>query len=388
MIKKHKIPIIVVAAGRGNRAGSDLPKQYHTIAGKMILRHTLDSLLKIEQLGPINVIIHPDDVALYNSCVSGLELPDPIFGGTTRQESSLNGLKSISDSEYVMIHDGARPFVSSDLIDGLRMRLDTGADGVIPALAITDTIKKAHDYIIESTVDRDNLYRVQTPQAFDYKKLMKAYENPDIATLTDDASLMEAAGHHLQLSKGCERNFKITTPEDFNKAEAQIAMTLGDIRTGQGYDVHRFTKGVNLWLCGVELEHSKSLKGHSDADVAMHALTDALLSSISAGDIGTHFPPSDEQWRGAASEIFLKKACQLILGRGGMIAHMAVTIICEAPKVGPHKDIMRARLAEITNIAIDRISVQATTTEKLGFTGRGEGIAAEAIATVRLPFEG
>lgn len=376
-------PVILVAAGRGNRAGGGLPKQYQLVASKPLLRLTIENLQKSPNVADILCVIHRDDIELYNKATAGLSLLPPVFGGETRQESALSGLKALDDPSHVMIHDAARPFVPPALITRL---VTTQAKGAIPGIAITDTVKRTDmDAKIIGTIDRNQLFTVQTPQFFHYETLVQAYSNLDVSTLTDDAMIMEAAGHSTVIIKGDPVNFKVTNPEDFKKAEAMMMNTLTDIRTGHGYDVHRFKDGDHVILNGIRIPHTHALKGHSDADVAMHALTDALLSLIAAGDIGTHFPPSDPQWKGAPSDIFLKKACDLIADKGGMISNMVVTIICEGPKIGPHREAMRAKLAEITTVPVDRISVQATTTEKLGFTGRNEGIAAEAVATVRLP---
>lgn len=391
-IVEKRVPIIVVAAGRGQRAGEGLPKQYRQVAGKTVLRHTLDNLLSIDSIGEIQVVIHPNDLDLYQNAVKGLSILAPVYGGETRQQSVSNGLSSLRDklenieSTYIFIHDAARPFTSEIVINDLVKALISGADAVIPGVEITDTIKKCDDGgTVVTTIDRTNLHRVQTPQGFVVSKLQQVHDNPPAGDNTDDAMMMESAGHKVTITKGDEDNFKITKPDDFLKAELMITNKCNDIRVGQGYDVHRFESGDNLWLCGVKIPHEMSLKGHSDADVALHALTDAILSAIAAGDIGTHFPPSDDKWRGASSDIFLKKACDLVQEKSGIISHLAVTIICEAPKIGPHMMVMRQKISDITNIELDRISVQATTTEKLGFTGRSEGIAAQATATIRLP---
>lgn len=388
-----KIPVILVAAGRGSRAGGDIPKQYQPVCGRPLIAWTINALQKSELVGEIYCVINPDDADLFDHATKGFTLPAPIMGGDSRQQSALNGLKTITSnpSPYIMIHDAARPFVQPSIIADMvnTVTKKPSIKGAIPGVAVTDTVKRtnAQATIIE-TVSRDQLYRVQTPQLFDHKALLSAYENLDITHLTDDAMIMEAAGADISITKGDEGNMKVTNPEDFMKAAAMIQKNLDDIRTGHGFDVHAFDAGDHVTLCGVNIPHSHSLKGHSDADVAMHALTDALFSSIAAGDIGSHFPPSDDQWKGAKSEIFLKKACDLIADKGGMISNMVVTMMCEKPKIGAHRDAMRASLSKITGVSMDRISVQATTTEKLGFTGREEGIAAEAVATVRLPLEG
>ncbi|WP_286831457.1 MULTISPECIES: bifunctional 2-C-methyl-D-erythritol 4-phosphate cytidylyltransferase/2-C-methyl-D-erythritol 2,4-cyclodiphosphate synthase [Kordiimonas] len=381
-----QVSIVIVAAGRGSRAGEGLPKQYRKLGGKMVLTRTIESFLTIDPAYRIQCVIHPDDEALFQEATVGFDLPSPVHGGATRQESVYKGLKALSpDTDYVLVHDAARPFVTADVISGVIDALDAKAEAVVPAVAITDTLKKAADGIIQHTVDRTNLFAVQTPQGFPYANLMAAHEAAVGKDLTDDGAVVEAAGGKVTLSVGDGRNFKLTTPNDFKKAEQQIMMALGDIRTGSGYDVHRFEGGDHVWLCGVKLPFTRSLKGHSDADVGLHALTDAILAALCDGDIGTHFPPSDNQWRGAPSDVFLTFARDRVLALGGQIGHVGVCLICEKPKIGPHKDAMRDRVAELLEIPASRVSVQATTTEKLGFTGREEGIAAQATATLRLP---
>lgn len=385
-----QVSIIIVAAGRGSRAGEGLPKQYRTLCGKMVLRRTIESFLNIDPDFQILCVIHPDDVELYEKATEGLDVAGYVFGGATRQESVRNGLAGIEHLKpaHVLVHDAARPFVTKQVVNGVLNRLKKGALGVVPALPVTDTLKHAHNGIIDRTVDRTDLYAVQTPQGFPFVALLKAHESVIGQELTDDGAVIEASGGKVEISIGSTANFKLTTSDDFTKAENQIMMTLGDVRTGSGYDVHRFEDGENLWLCGIEIPFTKSLKGHSDADVGLHALTDAILAAIADGDIGTHFPPSDAQWRGASSDIFLTYARNRVSEKGGSISHITVCLICERPKIGPHMDAMRKRIAELLDLELDRVSVQATTTEQLGFTGREEGIAAQATATVRLPFGG
>ncbi|UTW54016.1 bifunctional 2-C-methyl-D-erythritol 4-phosphate cytidylyltransferase/2-C-methyl-D-erythritol 2,4-cyclodiphosphate synthase [Kordiimonas sp. SCSIO 12610] len=381
------IGLIIVAAGSGNRAGGDVPKQYQNIAGTSILRRTIDRFLCHFETDNIRIVINSELRDLYDKCTIDLNLPEPVDGGATRQASVYNGLMSFRNNppEYILIHDAARPFVSEAIIEDVIATLNSGASAVVPGVQIVDTLKRAQNQIIGNTVPRDNLFKVQTPQGFDYNLLLAGHETEAGKNHSDDAAIFEAMGTPVMISQGEEANFKITTPDDIQKAEKTIMSTLNDIRVGSGFDVHRFEDGDKVTLCGVDIPFNQKLKGHSDADVGMHALTDAILSAIAAGDIGTHFPPSDYRWKGEPSETFLKHAISLVRERGGMISHAGVTLICEAPKIGPHKDAMRERLATIINIDIDRVSVQATTTEKLGFTGRGEGIAAQATATVRLP---
>ncbi|PCI64493.1 MAG: bifunctional 2-C-methyl-D-erythritol 4-phosphate cytidylyltransferase/2-C-methyl-D-erythritol 2,4-cyclodiphosphate synthase [Kordiimonadales bacterium] len=384
-----KLVIIIVAAGRGSRAGEGLPKQYRMIAGKPLLRQTVTALQKIAPEAHIQVVIHENDRALYSRSVEGLALMEPVFGGDTRQQSVLNGLSGIEHltADYVLIHDAARPFVSSEVVGAVLQTLENGASAVVPGVPIVDTIKRTNPEGELHTVDRDGLFAIQTPQGFSYRELRLAHEANIGEAYTDDGAVMEAAGHNVEICLGSEGNFKVTTAADFDRAETQMMLRTADIRVGSGYDVHRFEAGDSVWLCGVNIPHSQSLKGHSDADVALHAITDAVLAAIAEGDIGTHFPPSDEQWRGVESHIFLSHAAKLVRARSGILAHVSVIIICERPKIGPHMDAMRARIADILALDISRVSVQATTTEKLGFTGRGEGIAAQATATVRLPFD-
>jgi len=381
------IAVIIVAAGRGQRAGGGLPKQYRVLAGMPVLRRTIDILRRALPNALMRVVIHPDDQSLYASAVEGLSVPPAVFGGDTRQASVFNGLKSLSAEapDIVLVHDAARPFIDRGLIQRLLDALHSGAEAVIPALAVTDTLKTVEQGIIVNTVDRSGLYSVQTPQAFVFKTLLAAHCQVEGQQLTDDGAVIEAAGVEIAIREGDERNFKLTHLADFGKAETQIMMQTADIRVGSGYDVHRFTSGDSLCLCGIEVPFSKSLKGHSDADVALHAITDAILAAVAAGDIGTHFPPSEEKWAGVSSHVFLEHAADIVREKSGLIAHITVCIICEAPKIGPHVQKMRHKIADILKINIDRISVQATTTERLGFTGREEGIAAHATATVRLP---
>jgi len=381
-----QVSIVIVAAGRGSRAGDGLPKQYRKLGGKAVLRRTIESFLSIDASFDIRCVIHPDDTALYKEATAGLNLLAPVFGGATRQESVFNGLKALeTDTDYVLVHDAERPFVPRQVVTDVIHALDAGAEAVIPGVPVADTLKNVQEGTIKHTVDRTGLYAVQTPQGFPFSSLMAAHEAAVGRELTDDGAVMEAAGAHVTVSRGDSGNFKLTTPDDFRKAEQQIMIALGDIRTGSGYDVHRFENGDHVWLCGVKLPFTKALKGHSDADVGLHALTDAILAALCDGDIGTHFPPSDDQWRGAPSDVFLAFARDRVLARGGQIGHVGVCLICEKPKLGPHKDAMRSRIAELLDIPASKVSVQATTTEKLGFTGREEGIAAQATATLRLP---
>jgi len=378
---------LVVAAGRGTRLDGGLPKQYLRLGGKPLLRHALDTLRAHRGLDGVRVVLHPDDRALYDAATDGLDLLPPVPGGAARQDSARLGLESLVGLApgRVLIHDAARPFVDHAMVDRVLAALDE-ADGAIPALVVNDTVKRADaKNIIAETVDRAGLWRVQTPQGFRYDKILAAHRASAGRDLPDDAAVAEEARLAVKLVAGSEDNFKVTTQDDLRRAERLFEARLGDVRTGQGFDVHPFGPGDQVWLCGVRVPHEQALVGHSDADVGLHALTDAILGALGAGDIGVHFPPSDPQWSGAASHLFLAHAAQLVALAGGAISNLDVTIICERPRVGPYRDAMVRRVAEILALDPRRVSVKATTTERLGFTGRGEGIAASAIATLRLP---
>ena len=379
-----KTVALVVAAGRGRRFGGTQPKQYAPLGGSVVLRHTVKNLSALYGIDAIRCVIHPDDQDLYEAATQGLALLSPVFGGETRQDSVRFGLQSLESEgvDFVLIHDAARPFVDQELVQGVIDALDTHP-GAIPALAVTDTLKRGSDGVITDTTSRDGLFRAQTPQGFRFTDILKAHMDFQGQELTDDAQLFEKAGMSVALTAGAEQNFKITTPEDMMRAERQLSLNT-EFRTAGGYDVHRFEDGEFVTLCGVQIPHTQRLSGHSDADVALHALTDALLGTIGAGDIGHHFPPSDPQWKGAASDQFAQHAVKLIAERGGEIVNVDITIMCEAPKIGPNRPAMVSKTAETLGISEERVSVKATTTEGLGFTGRREGIAAQATATVRL----
>ena len=396
----EKIAILIVAAGRGSRAGAGLPKQYRRLGDRCLLAHTLSSLCSAIPSASLSVVIHPDDKSHYLQCINEItaaersRLRPPVFGGSSRQESVRNGLEALAGDQgpdFVLIHDAARPFVDQALVNSaLSGARQFGA--AIPGLVVTDTIKQVtRDNIIVATPARAGLRAVQTPQAFSFSLILSAHRlaAKDARDYTDDSMVLEATGHEILVFPGDASNFKITTSEDFARAMALLNKNsfadLLDIRVGQGYDVHAFAPGDHIWLGGVRIPHTHSLAGHSDADVLMHALTDALLGAICEGDIGKHFPPSDQKWKGASSEIFLSHACTLIKDKGGAIANVDVTVICEAPKIGPYRDEIRSKLAQIMSLDIERISIKATTTERLGFTGRKEGIASLALATIRLP---
>lgn len=387
------VAAIVVGAGRGTRAGPGGPKQYRGLGGHTIIWHSLRQFTTHPDVAFAVPVIHPDDHEIFATSCAGLRFDPPVMGGATRQASVLAGLEALAAKapDIVLIHDAARPFVSAGII--ARAIAETGrADGAIPALLLADTVKEVDaDGIVTATRDRTQLRLAQTPQAFRFTAILDAHRKAaaqGLADFTDDAALAEWAGLTVRVFDGDAANMKITTADDLAKAERTFAAAPGDIRTGNGFDVHAFGTGDHVMLCGVRIAHPQGLSGHSDADVGLHALTDALLGALADGDIGSHFPPSDPQWRGASSDRFLAFAAERVRARGGRITHLDVTLICEAPKVGPHRDAMRARIAEIADVAIDRVAVKATTSERLGFTGRGEGIAAMATATVALPWSG
>ncbi len=390
-----RITALIVAAGRGSRAGEGLPKQYRMVGGRPVLARTLEAFLTHPRIDAVATAIHPDDADLYGAACEGLppaKMLPPVHGGTTRQESVLNGLKTLKDHGpgLVLVHDAARPFVTAALIDrAIGAAEQTGA--AIPGTPVTDTVKIVDDRArVTATPERRLLRAVQTPQAFDLKTLLKIHlqaAEQGLFSFTDDAALMEWADLPVAVFDGDPANIKLTHPADFDEAERRLggaSMTLIS-RMGTGFDVHAFGEGDHIWLGGLRVPHTRGVMAHSDGDVILHALTDALLGALADGDIGTHFPPSDPQWRGASSDRFLAYAAERVRARGGIIDHLDVTLLCEAPRLGPHREAMRARIAEIVGLAVDQVSLKATTTEKLGFTGRKEGIAAQAVATIRLP---
>jgi 2-C-methyl-D-erythritol 4-phosphate cytidylyltransferase/2-C-methyl-D-erythritol 2,4-cyclodiphosphate synthase len=387
-----RVAAVVVAAGRGTRSGLDYPKQYKSMGGSPMVRESLRIFASHPSIDLVLPVIHPDDGERFAKAAEGLGVAMPVHGGATRQGSVHAGLEALAveGPEIVLVHDAARPFTSAALVNrAIAAAEKTGA--AIPALPLTDTVKVVDDdSLIAATLDRSHLRTVQTPQAFAFATLLDAHRRAAAAgraDFSDDAALAEWAGLQVSVFEGEAGNLKMTTPEDFIRAERDAQAALADIRTGIGYDVHAFdTGGDHVWLGGVKIPHGKKLAGHSDADVALHALTDAILGALADGDIGVHFPPSDEKWRGASSDKFLAFAVERVKARGGMVSHLDVAIVCEAPKINPRRDEMRARIAEIAGIAIDRVGVQATTNEKLGAIGRAEGIAAYATATIRLPW--
>ncbi|MFN3656335.1 MAG: bifunctional 2-C-methyl-D-erythritol 4-phosphate cytidylyltransferase/2-C-methyl-D-erythritol 2,4-cyclodiphosphate synthase [Pseudolabrys sp.] len=389
-----EVAAVVVAAGRGERAGGDLPKQYQRLGGEAVLTRTLSALVDNPLLGAVQPVIRPEDRALFDAATAGLDrskLLPPVAGGATRQGSVLAGLEALEARApaIVLIHDAARPFASAELFArAVRAAQESGA--AIPGLPVTDTVKRVGaGGRVDETLARDALRLIQTPQAFAFAPLLAAHRRAareGREDFTDDAALAEWAGMPVTVFAGEPDNVKLTTPEDFARAEATRIAALGDVRTGTGIDVHAFGPGDHVMIGGLRIPHSQALTGHSDADVGLHALTDALLGALADGDIGAHFPPSDPQWKGASSDRFLAFAAARVKARGGVIAHLDLTVVCEAPKIGPHRDAMRGNIARIAGIDVSRVAVKATTSERLGFTGRGEGIAAYATATVRLPW--
>jgi 2-C-methyl-D-erythritol 4-phosphate cytidylyltransferase/2-C-methyl-D-erythritol 2,4-cyclodiphosphate synthase len=378
-----KTVALIVAAGRGHRFGGELPKQYIQLDGIPVLRHVVISFLSHPQIDQVRVVIHPNDLALYEAATDGLGLGSPIYGGDFRQDSVRLGLQKIASDNpnFVLIHDGARPFVHSDVIKRVLEALGS-AVGAIPTLPLTDTIKRVINGKIVGTENRSQLWRAQTPQGFRYADILSAHLELAGQNLTDDAAICEAVGLVVERVDGDDTNIKITIPTDIQSlTNGGTAM---ETRTGSGFDVHRFTDGDQVMLCGVTVPYTQSLEGHSDADVGLHALTDALLGAIGEGDIGHFFPPSDEQWRGVTSDKFVGYAVKLINSKGGRIVNVDITLICEAPKVGPYRLQMRDRVAEILEIKPSRVNVKATTTEKLGFTGRSEGIASQAVVSIEI----
>ena len=377
---------VIVAAGRGARFGGDLPKQYLPLGGGSVLRHAVSAFATHPRIDGVAVAIRPEDRGRFETAMAGIDVLPPVDGGAERQDSVRLGLEALAprQPERVLIHDGARPFPDARLIDRVLDGLDR-APAAIPGLPLGDTIKRVEGEHIRGTVDRAGLWRAQTPQGFHFAPILAAHRAAMGRVLTDDAAVAEAAGIAPLIVAGSEDNLKVTTMSDLEAAERLLAARLGDVRVGQGFDVHPFGPGDHVMVCGVAIPHEVAPIGHSDADVGLHALTDAVLGAIGAGDIGMHFPPSDPRWRGASSDRFLAYAASLVRERGGAVSSVDVTIICERPKIAPHRDRMIESVAEILEIAPSRVSVKATTTEKLGFTGRGEGIAAQAVATIRLP---
>jgi len=391
--------VLIVAAGRGRRAGGPLPKQYVGLAGEMVLKRTLQAFDRHPRIAALHVVIHPDDEALYRQATAGVshKLKDFIVGGASRQQSVQNGLNAMAAQQpapdRVLIHDAARPFIDAALINRVIDGLDDH-DCVLPVTPVTDTVKRVENGFVTDTLDRSSLFGAQTPQGFQFKAILELHRKASKASgasFTDDASIAEQFGLAVHTVAGAPENVKLTTPNDMAMGELMLRQGQNDeqtgkreTRTGTGLDVHRFEPGDGVMLCGVKVPHEFRLKGHSDADVAMHALTDAILGAIGEGDIGAHFPPGDPQWKDAPSSLFLQHAMRLAAKAGGRLVNADVTIICERPKIGEYRDEMRRSLAVLMQTDVSRISVKATTTEQLGFTGRREGVAASAVANIEL----
>ncbi len=385
---------VIVAGGSGLRAGGGLPKQYQLVGGKPVIRWTLEAFMAHPLISRVQTVIGIGHEALFAQATQGLTtLLAPVAGGGSRQDSCRAGIEACAGFEpsKILIHDAARPFLSPDLITNVITELDH-AHAVIPGLPVADTMKYAPSGMIEKTVDRASLWFVQTPQGFRYEQIRSAHQRAladGKTSFTDDAAVAEYAGIKVQIVAGEQKNRKLTTSHDIMEADREYASrrieTLPDVRMGQGIDFHVFEKGTHVTLCGVRIPHTHKLKGHSDADVALHAVTDAILGAIGEVDIGQHFPPTEKQWKGAASSIFVAKAMQLLAARGGMLAHVDITILAEAPRIGPHLAAMKQSLTSMLDISVDRIAIKATTTEKMGAIGRKEGMSASAVVTVRLP---
>ena len=388
-----KVAAIIVAAGSGTRAGGEKPKQYQSIGGKSMLRLSLEAFASHPRISHVVTVIGEGQNADYAEEAKDLGIEDAITGGASRQESCRLGVEAclVHSPDYVLIHDAARPFVSPAMIDRVIDALQN-ADAVIPALAMHDTIKLVQNSTVQHTLDRSAVYAAQTPQGFHFQKIRAAHAqaaSTKISGLTDDASVAEAYGMKVHIVEGETINKKLTTMQDIKAANTQLnlgtAIERPDVRVGQGMDFHVFEPGQSLWLCGVEIPHTRKLKGHSDADVALHALTDAIFGAIGESDIGTHFPPSDPQWKDAKSSIFLAEACARVKALNGQIANVDITILAEVPRISPHLAAMKAELSRQLGLDAKRIAIKATTTEEMGAIGRKEGMAANAVVIVRLP---
>jgi 2-C-methyl-D-erythritol 4-phosphate cytidylyltransferase/2-C-methyl-D-erythritol 2,4-cyclodiphosphate synthase len=395
LVQERTIGVVVVAAGAGSRASADgdpTPKQYRTIGGVPVLRMTIEAFLAEPAVHWIVPIIHPDHAQRFGalSIENGRVMP-AVTGGAQRQASVLAGLQALAPHrpDIVLIQDGARPFVDATIMGGVVAAL-AAHEGALPVVSVTDTIKRSLDgKTVASTEDRRTLYAAQTPQGFRFPQILSAHMRAARLPrdFTDDAEIAEWAGMSVALTAGSTRNIKITHPEDFARAERMLGGTAMETRIGSGFDVHPFEPGDAVWLGGVAIPHGARLKGHSDADVALHALCDAIYGALGEGDIGTHFPPSDPQWEGAPSSTFLAHAARLVAERGGRIVNLDITIVCEAPRIGPHVEAMKQAIGGVCGISAGRIAIKATTSERLGFTGREEGIVAMASASVELPRE-
>jgi 2-C-methyl-D-erythritol 4-phosphate cytidylyltransferase / 2-C-methyl-D-erythritol 2,4-cyclodiphosphate synthase len=387
------VAAVIVAGGSGLRAGGETPKQYQLIGGKPVIWWTLKAFSDHPEIAHVQVVVGQGQEQEFAEATQGLTLPPHVIGGATRQDSCRIGVEACAHAapRKLLIHDAARPFISAELISEVITRLDH-TDAVIPGLRIAETLKLAPEGMIRRTIDRSNVWLAQTPQGFSFHKILEAHRKAareQTQGLTDDASVAEHAGIAVQMILGNTENVKLTTAKDIEQADQKLRQpvhaALFETRVGQGIDFHVFAPGKSLWLCGIEIPHSHKLKGHSDADVALHAVTDAILGAIGEGDIGTHFPPSDPQWKNAASRIFVEKALTLLEQRGGKLSNIDITILAEAPKVSPHLAAMKDFLSKLLRISPDRIAIKATTTEKMGALGRKEGMAAMAIATAKMP---
>lgn len=389
MGKKIANCAIIVAAGRGSRAGQEFgPKQYQMLGRRTVLARTLQKFIDHTAIDAVVVVIHADDRPLYETAAVGMaKLLPCVVGGETRQISVAAGLDALAavSPQRVLIHDAARPFVDADLISSVLEALDNH-QAAIPALAVAETLKHVDQSLtVTHTVPRENLYAAQTPQGFQYSQIAQAHSrarSEGLLDFTDDSAIAEWAGMDVVVLPGTPENKKLTTRQDMETASNRFDKMALDVRVGHGYDTHQFVDGDAVWLCGVKVPHNRALDGHSDADVGLHALTDALLATIADGDIGDHFPPGEEQWRDASSDRFLRHAVDRVEAQGGTITHLDVTLVCETPKIGPHRLAMRQAIAAISGIATSRISVKATTNERIGFVGRTEGMVALATATV------
>ena len=379
---------LILSGGGGQRFGGDTPKQYLPLADRAVIRHAVDTFVKHPKIDHVRIVRRPQDQTFYEKIFDDLEILEPVDSGETRQESARLGLESLKDldPDIVLIHDGARPFPTEELITQTLDALKT-YPAAIPALPVLDTIKEISEtkFLINKTVNRQKLFRAQTPQGFNFKSILKAHRKNSKKKLTDDAMVAEEENLETAIVPGNKINLKITTPEDLKLARKFLMEPYGETRVGTGYDVHSFEKGDHVMLCGVKVPYERGLKGHSDADTGIHALTDAILGAIAKGDIGSHFPPTEKKWQDASSSIFLMHAASLVKKINGRINNVDITIICEGPKIGPYRNQMRNQISKILTLPVASISVKATTTEKLGFLGRGEGIAAQAIATVFIP---
>lgn len=387
--------VLIVAAGESRRMGGEIPKQYQMLGEKSLLRRSVEAYMQHPRITGVKVVINPLHQGFYDVQMQDVAVLPPAQGGSTRQESVRNGLLSLNDNppDFVLVHDAARPNVSQDVISRVLDELES-SPAVIPALPVIDTLKHVEGADVVGTIERTKLFRAQTPQGFHYQALLSAHQQCSDLNCTDDAAVAENAGLPVRIVVGSEHNYKITTVEDMQDASALLESQY-ETRTGMGFDAHRLVPHDNtvaadrrvVMLCGVAIPHEEGLSGHSDADVALHALVDALLGTISAGDIGQHFPPSDPRWKGVDSSRFVMHACQLLQERRGRILHADITIVCERPHLAAYRMSMQQSVATMLAVSPERVSVKATTTEKMGFTGRGEGVAAYALVSVKLPME-